>query len=342
MITIDGSFGEGGGQILRTSLSLAAITGTDVHFENIRASRPKPGLMRQHLACAKAVAEICGGELEGGELNSQQLTLKPGKIYGGDYRFVIGSAGNTLLLAQTVIPVLLFADKPSTVVLEGGTYTTKAPVYDFFERVYLPCLRKMGLEVSCRMDHIGFYPAGGGKVTLSVKPARVWGKLSLCERGDLRNARVSAIGSGLDESILSDELKIFQAGLVDMLKFHAEKKNVKCDGSGNVLIAELEYDNLTEIFSACGSYGVSRVSVARNAVTDAKRYLKNNWVVGQYLADQLMLPMAVGAGGDYLTGKPTKHSETNRDVIRKFLDMDIKFIKDENEKNEIYRVEIGK
>ena len=342
MITIDGSFGEGGGQILRTSLSLAAITGTDVHFENIRACRPKPGLMRQHLACAKAVAEICGGELEGGELNSQQLTLKPGKIYGGDYRFVIGSAGNTLLLAQTVIPVLLFADKPSTVVLEGGTYTTKAPVYDFFERVYLPCLRKMGLEVSCRMDRIGFYPAGGGKVTLSVKPARVWGKLSLSERGDLRNARVTTIGSGLDESILSDELKIFQAGLVDMLKFHSEKKNVKCDGSGNVLIAELEYDNLTEIFSACGSYGVSRVSVARNAVTDAKQYLKNNWVVGQYLADQLMLPMAVGAGGDYLTGKPTKHSETNRDVIRKFLDMDIKFIKDENEKQEIYRVEIGK
>ncbi len=342
MIKIDGSFGEGGGQILRTSLSLAAITGTDVHFEHIRAGRPKPGLMRQHLTCANAVAEICGGELEGAELNSQEVTLRPGKIYGGDYRFVIGSAGNTLLLAQTIIPVLLFADKPSNVVLEGGTYTTKAPVYDFFERVYLPCLRKMGLEVSCKMERIGFYPAGGGRITLSVKPARVWRKLTLEERGNLRNARVTAIGSGLDESILSDELRIFQAGLDDMLKFHAEQKNVKCDGSGNVLIAELEYDNLTEIFSACGSYGVSRVSVARNAVTDAKRYLKNNWVVGQYLADQLMLPMAVGAGGDYLTGKPTRHSETNRDVIRKFLDMDIKFIKDENEKKEIYRVEIGK
>ena len=178
---------------------------------------------------------------------------------------------------------------------------------------------------------------------MSVKPARVWRKLTLEERGNLRNARVTAMGSGLDESILSDELRIFQTGLDDTLKFHAEQKNVKCDGSGNVLIAELEYDNLTEIFSACGSYGVSRVSVARNVVTDTKRYLNGKWVVGQYLADQLMLPMAVGAGGMYLTGRPTKHSETNREVIRRFLDMDIKFFKEkENERNYHYRVEIGK
>ena len=330
MITIDGSFGEGGGQILRTSLSLAAITGMDVWFERIRANRPKPGLMRQHLACAKAVAEICGGDLEGAELNSQAMTLKPGRIRGGDYRFVIGSAGNTLLLAQTVLPVLLMADVPSRVVLEGGTYTTKAPVFDFFERVYLPCLAKMGLEVEVTMERIGFYPIGGGKVSLSVKPARVWRQLSLTERGELRNARVTALGSGLDESILTDELRIFQAGLADAMPFQAEARDVESPGSGNVLFAELEYGNLTELFSACGSFGVSRKSVAKQTAGLVKQYLKHDWVVGQFLADQLMLPLALGAGGNYLTGRPTKHSMTNREVIRRFLDVEVNFNEIEN------------
>ena len=339
MMTIDGSFGEGGGQILRTSLSLAAITGTDVRFERIRANRPKPGLMRQHLACAKAVAEICGGELEGAELNSQALTFRPGKIRGGDYRFVIGSAGNTLLLAQSILPVLLMAEEPSNVVLEGGTYTTKAPVYDFFERVYLPCLARMGLEVEAAMERVGFYPVGGGRVSLSVKPARVWRQLSLTERGELRNARVTALGSGLDESILTDELRIFQAGLADAMPFRAEARNVESPGSGNVLLAELEYGNLTEIFSVCGSFGISRKSVAKQAAGQVKQYLKHDWVVGQFLADQLMLPLALGAGGNYLTGRPTKHSETNREIIRRFLDVKIDF----NEKeNSIFEMEVVK
>ena len=335
MITIDGSFGEGGGQILRTSLSLAAITGTAVRFERIRANREKPGLMRQHLACAKAVAEICSGELEGAELNAQELTFRPGRIRGGDYRFVIGSAGNTLLLAQTVLPVLLMADEPSTVVLEGGTYTTHAPVYDFFERVYLPCLAKMGVEVAVEMERIGFYPVGGGRVRLSVKPARAWRQLTLMERGELRDARVTALGSGLDESILADELRIFQAGLADMFPFQPEARMVESPGSGNVLFAELEYGGLTELFSACGSFGVSRKSVAKQAAGLVKQYLKGGWVVGQFLADQLMLPMALGKGGAYLTGRPTKHSLTNREVIRKFLDVEINFNEKDNNQIEM-------
>ncbi|NMA19784.1 MAG: RNA 3'-terminal phosphate cyclase [Lentisphaerae bacterium] len=325
MTSIDGSFGEGGGQILRTSLSLAAITGKPMHIKNIRANRKKPGLMRQHLACAKAVAEICRGELEGAELNSQALTLKPGRIHGGDYRFVIGSAGNTLLLAQAVLPVLLFADSPSRVVLQGGTYTMQAPVFDFFERVYLPCLHKMGLEVEGTMERAGFYPAGGGRVVLFVKPARVWRQLSLIERGELQEARVTAIGSGLDQSILTDELKIFQAGLAGALPWQAFARNVESDGPGNVLFAELAYENLTELFSVCGRYGLSRKSVAKSAISHVKQYLGQGWVVGQFLADQLMLPLALGAGGNYLTGPPTLHAESNRQVIRKFLDVKVEF-----------------
>ena len=330
MITIDGSFGEGGGQILRTSLSLAAITGTEVRLENLRVRREKPGLMRQHLACAKAVAEICGGELEGAELKSQTITLRPGRIRGGEYHFAIGSAGSTILLAQTVLPVLLFADTPSTVTIEGGTYNDKAPAYDFFEEAYLPCLRKMGVEADVELRRVGFYPAGGGRIELEVKPVRAWRRLSLLERGELQDALVAAVGSGLDESILVDEQLIFRTGLEDIMDFWPDIGHVDSAGPGNVLVAELCYENITEVFSVCGSLGVSRKTVAKRTAGYVRQYIQRNWVVGQFLADQLMLPMALGVGGEYLTGRPTLHSETNREVIQRFMNVNINFREEEN------------
>ena len=329
MIQIDGSFGEGGGQILRTSLSLAAITGMELKMTHIRAKRPKPGLMRQHLMCAKAVAEICGGELLGAKLGSATLELRPGRIEGGEYRFAIGSAGSTMLLAQTVLPVLLYAKKPSHIILEGGTHAENAPIFDFFDRCYLPCLRKMGAEVEAHLLSYGFYPAGGGKIELSVKPIQAWSLFTLTERGALRDARVTAIGSGLDETILTDELRLFQTGLDGLIpfQFQEEHQSVRSCGPGNVLFATLDFENLTEMFSVCGSVGISRKIVANRAVGYVRSYIRRNWVVGMYLADQLMLPMALGAGGCYLTGKPTLHAETNRKVIQQLLDMDVQFKK---------------
>ena len=330
MIEIDGSYGEGGGQILRTSLSLAAITGTPVRLERIRARRPKPGLMRQHLTCAEAVAAICGGTLDGGVLRSQELTLKPGRIRGGDYRFAIGSAGSTILLAQTILPVLLFADAPSRVVLEGGTHVDKAPVFEFFDRVFLPCLRQMGVEAEATLERVGFCPVGGGSITLSVKPARAWRPFTLTERGELQEARVTAIGSGLEASILHDELRLFQAGLAETMLFHSNAADVDSPGPGNVLYAELLYEHIHELFSVCGAYGRSREVVAREAARHVRRYLERGWVAGPFLADQLLLPLALGAGGAYLTGAPTPHTETNREVIRRFLGASIDFRETDN------------
>lgn len=341
MINIDGSFGEGGGQILRTSLSLSALTGKAVHFTKIRARRSKPGLMRQHLACAKAIAEICGGELEGAELKSTEMVFRPdGRISGGEYHFVIGSAGNVLLLAQAVLPVLLFADGESNVVLEGGTYnTTDSPSYDFFERVFLPCMSRMGVEVNSRMERAGFCPAGGGRVVISIKPARVWRRLSLMERGKLQNARVTALGSGLETAILDDELNCFQAGLAGLAEFQPEARMVTSDGTGNFLMAELQYGNLTELFGICGSYGISRWVVAKRVAGMVRLYLERNWVVEPYLADQLLLPMALGCGGAFLTGRPTLHSETNREVIQRFLDVKIDF---KQQDNGLFKIEVEK
>ncbi len=339
MITIDGSQGEGGGQILRSALSLSAITGRGVHFTNIRARRPRPGLMRQHLACVKAVAEICDGDVAGAELNSQELVFKPGRIRSGDFRFVIGSAGSVLLLAQAVLPVLLLASGPSEVILEGGTYnTTESPSYDFFAQAFLSCLSKMGLEVTSEMARAGFCPAGGGSIRLSVKPARAWREFSLCERGELRDARVTALGSDLEHSILTDELAMFQAGLGDMMNFRPEARCIPADCPGNALFSTLEYENITELFGTCGSYGISRQSVARRVIGLTKQYLANKWVVGQFLADQLLLPLALGRGGVFLTGQPTLHSETNRAVIRQFLDVEINF----KQYNSLYEMEVIK
>lgn len=340
MKTIDGSLGEGGGQILRTSLALAAITGTEVHFEKIRANRAKPGLMRQHLMCVKAVTEICGGEAIGAELCSTDVVFRPGHINGGEYRFAIGSAGSVLLLAQAILPVLLFADVPSKVILEGGTYnTTESPCFDFFERVFVPCLRKQGIEIGVSMKRVGFCPAGGGIVELFVEPARIWREFSLCERGELQSARVTALGSGLEQSILLDELRMFQDGLADMLSFQPEARMVESAGSGNALIASLEFENLTELFCMSGSFGTSRKTVARRVAEQTRQYLECGWVVGRYLADQLLLPMSLGAGGRFITGAPTLHSSTNREIIQKFLDVEINFNKKDKD---LYEMEVKK
>jgi RNA 3'-terminal phosphate cyclase (ATP) len=188
----------------------------------------------------------------------------------------------------------------------------------------------MGVEAEASMSRIGFYPAGGGRIELRVKPIRAWRRFALRERGKLQDALVTAIGSGLDESILVDELRIFQAGLEGMMSFQAEKSEVESVGPGNVLLARLRYDNLTEVFSVCGNLNVSRHSVAKRLAGEVRQYLTKQYVVGSHLADQLMVPLALGVGGDYRTGRPTLHAETNRAVIARFLKAKIEFTQEDN------------
>ena len=339
MIEIDGSLGEGGGQILRTSLTLAALTGKSVHFSRIRAGRNKPGLMRQHLACVKAVAEISGGAAEGAKLNSQELTFTPGKIRAGNYHFVVGSAGSAVLIAQTVLPCLLQADGDSTVVIEGGTHAANAPVFDFFERVYLPCLRRMGAEISAVLNRVGFYPAGGGAITLEIKPAGNWRRLEIMETGKLRKAYLIALSHGINTAIGEDELHFCRAALENGIDFAAESRQVDSSGPGNVLFAALEFEHMTELFSVCGDPGISRKAVGERVAGMVNQYCKLQVPVWRFLADQLLLPMAIGAGGKYLTAPPSRHTRTNIGVIGKFLDAEIRL---ENRVNGQYTIEVMK
>jgi len=171
MITLDGSQGEGGGQILRSALALSVITGRPFRISRIRARRPKPGLMRQHLACVEAVARIGSATVEGAALGSQELTFTPGAVVPGQHEFKIASAGSTMLLLQTILPPLLWANAPSEVVLEGGTHNPFAPPFPFIERAFLPLLRRIGFDVEATLERPGFYPNGGGRCRVVIRPA---------------------------------------------------------------------------------------------------------------------------------------------------------------------------
>jgi RNA 3'-terminal phosphate cyclase (ATP) len=217
---IDGSEGEGGGQILRTSLALAAITGKSVRFSNVRAGRSKPGLLRQHLTALRAAAEVCGARVDGDQLGSQTLRFTPGTIRGGTYHFAVGTAGSACLVCQTVLPMLLLADAPSEVVFEGGTHAMSAPSYDFFARVFVPLLQRMGAQVEVRLDRHGFYPAGGGRFVLRVSPVEAWTPISLVDDGPLRVTEVRALVANLPFTIAEREL----AAMGDALDVPVEQR----------------------------------------------------------------------------------------------------------------------
>lgn len=321
-IIIDGSEGEGGGQVLRTSLSLSAITGKPVRIENVRGRRKKPGLFRQHLTAFKAAAEICGARMEGAELKSSEIAFYPGEIKGGDYEFSIGSAGATILVAQTILPILSHADAPSTVTITGGTHNLWAPTFDFFDQAFLPLFRAMGGRASAELIKYGFYPAGGGEIRLTVKPASVSEPLTLTERGDRKDMSVIAVLSNLKRDIANRELKVL-LGAMNLAPEKGEIIHVDGPGHGNVVSLLAEYDTVTEVFVNLGQHGVRAEAVAKDVAAQARDYLQSEAATGPHLADQLLLPMALGSGGIFTATDITQHTRTNIDIIKRFLDVDI-------------------
>src|SRR5262245_55571056 len=187
MITIDGSFGEGGGQILRTSLALSLVTGKPFRIENIRAGRKNPGLLRQHLTAVNAAASIGQAEITGASIGSTLLTIAPSKITHGNYHFAVGTAGSSTLVLQTVLPALLIADGPTRLTIEGGTHNPFAPPFDFLARAFLPLLTRMGVNVNANLDRYGFYPAGGGRIEITISPTGKLLPLVLESRGEIRS-----------------------------------------------------------------------------------------------------------------------------------------------------------
>lgn len=333
-MTIDGSIGEGGGQILRTSLSLAAITGTEIVIEKIRAKRNKPGLKRQHLTCVNAVAEICGAKVSDVTVGSRELEFAPNAIKAGDYRFDVGTAGSVTLVAQTIIPVLLKADGVSTVTITGGTHVPFAPTWEFFELCYLPELRRMGAEVEAKLEMPGFYPAAGGVIKLKIKPfdeSRRNRFYELNNLGDFKGGKVVGVVSALPKAIAEAEAGIVASKFRE-LKLKQEIREVESFGPGNYCYVQLDYERASVIISSIGTYNKSRKAVANDVVQQTNEFLKSGKACEKHLADQLLVPAAVllecrrwcydaTEFDDWKVGvqKETEHFKTNQLVIDEFF-----------------------
>jgi RNA 3'-terminal phosphate cyclase (ATP) len=323
MIVIDGSQGEGGGQILRSSLALSLITGQPFRIEKIRAGRRKPGLMRQHLTAVNAAAEIGCARVAGVGIGSQLLEFYPRFAKAGRYHFDVGTAGSCTLVLQTVLPALLTAGSPSELVLEGGTHNPYAPPFDFLTRAFLPLIGRMGVKVSATLQRPGFYPAGGGRFTVNVEPASRLERLDLAERGKILSRSARATVAKLPRKIAERELKVVRDSLGwDERCCTVEEANTS-PGPGNILCLELEYENITEIFTGFGELGVRAEKVAQDTVREVKDYLSVDAPVGPHLADQLLLPMALAGAGSFRTLAPTGHTITNAEVIRRFLPVEV-------------------
>jgi len=325
MIEIDGSQGEGGGQILRSSLTLAICTQQPFRITNIRANREKPGLRRQHLTAVKAAAKICDAELEGVELESRALTFRPGRLAAGDYSFDIGTAGSCTLVFQTVLSALMTASGESRVRIMGGTHNNGSPPFDFLARSFLPLLARLGANVELELARYGFYPRGGGEIRARIVPAKRLGPLELPARGALLRGYAEAYLAAIPVHVAQRELQVIGRAMgwsQEQLLLRALPNDV---GPGNAVTITLEHEHVTEVFTGFGEKSVRAEVVAERAAEGARTYLAANAPVDEHLADQLLLPMTLGSGGSFLTRKVTPHLHSNAVVIEEFTERKVTF-----------------
>ncbi|MDP2310080.1 MAG: RNA 3'-terminal phosphate cyclase [Pseudomonadota bacterium] len=329
MLIIDGSSGEGGGQVLRTALGLSLATGTPFHIDNIRAGRARPGLLRQHLSAVRTAAAVGRAEVDGDTLGSRSLSFIPSSLVPGEHQASIGSAGSAMLVIQAVLPALLVAGGPSRLVVEGGTHNPSAPPFDFIARTFVPTLARMGADVRVTLERPGFYPAGGGRVVVEVGPSPLR-PLDLVERGAVRSIRARAVVSAVPVSVAHRELRVLRE------RFGLEREALICEdvklpvGPGNVVFVEVECEHITEVFTAFGEKRVRAEDVAAAAGDAAQAWIDGGVPVCEHLADQLLIPLALAArsggdGGRFRTGPVTLHTTTNAEVIGRFLDVRFSF-----------------
>ena len=330
-LLIDGSHGEGGGQILRSALALAAITGRGIRVEKIRAGRKTPGLAAQHLTAVRAAAAVCGADVRGDVLGSQGLTFAPtGPPCPGDYVFDVaearegGSAGSVILLLQAVFLPLVFAGGESTLFLRGGTHVAWSPPFDYARDVFLPALGRMGVEAELKLEKWGWYPAGGGEIRVRIKGMGLGegrlAPLTLIERGRPIGVRGRAVAANLPSHIpqrMADRARSLLEKMGVDTRIEPLRVRAACPGAGIFVMAE--YENVSAGFSALGRRGVSSEAVAEDAVAQLKAHHDSGAALDVHLADQLLLPMALAAGeSSFTTERISPHLTTNAWVIEQF------------------------
>ena len=319
-LELDGAIG--GGQVLRSALSLSMVSGRPFRIVNIRAQRSRPGLFRQHLSAVVAAAEVCGAEVEGAQLGSMALSFKPGAIKAGDYSFSIGTAGSCTLVLQTLLPALLRAPDNSRLRISGGTHNPAAPPSDFLQHAWLPLLRRMGAQLEMTLLRHGFAPAGGGQLELHVQPGQLQ-PLHLQQRGAVLDQQARCLLAGVPGHVgarelerLAKRLKLLEQALHFV---HLPQEH----GPGNALLLEVHCEQLTEVFAAFGQPRLRAEQVADQVAKQARDWLSGETAVAEHLADQLLLPMALAGGGSFTTPRRTAHLDSNIQVIEAFLPVQI-------------------
>ncbi|MCG6918149.1 MAG: RNA 3'-phosphate cyclase [Deltaproteobacteria bacterium] len=320
-IVIDGSYGEGGGQILRTSLSLASITGKALKLVNIREGRKKPGLRPQHLTAVQACASVCGAKLEDAELGARKLTFVPGAIAPGSYEFHIGTAGAATLVLQTILPLLSMAKGESSLLVSGGTHVPWSPPYHHFAQVLLPTINQLGFRCKAQIKHWGWYPKGGGVIEARVKPYSPLGWLNLDQPFHLKSLSGISASSRLPEHIRVRQKKQVEARLDKAgIQGEIELLDVDARNPGTLLFLCLQGKDSLAGFSSLGARGKRAELVADEAADDLFVFLETGAALDHYLADQLLVYLANAPGKHkFTTSKVTQHLLTNAWVIEKFL-----------------------
>jgi RNA 3'-phosphate cyclase len=325
MLELDGSFGEGGGQILRTSLALSLLTGRAFHLSNVRAGRAKPGLQPQHLMSVRAAAAIGQAQTRGASLHSSDLVFEPGSVRAGSYRFDVGTAGATSLVLHTLyLPLALRGQTPSELTLIGGTHVSTSPCFHFLDTTWRRYLELCGLRLSLRMNRPGFYPRGGGEVQAFIQPYSRLHGVRLGARGKVQASGFSAV-AGLDVSIARRQAR----RATFRLEQHGLKAKIREEtwpgGPGTVLAVELDTTPVPTLFFALGARGKPAERVADEAVEQVFTYLDaGDTLVDAHSADQLLLPLTLAEGpSEYRVALVTRHLTTNIAVIRRFVERDI-------------------
>ena len=280
--------------------------------------------MRQHLVCVKAAQEICDAEVSGAKVGSASIIFKPQAVKAGDYEFSVGTAGSTMLIFQTVLPALVPLRKTSHLVFHGGTHNMMAPSFDYIAIAFVPLLKRMGIELEMKLQRHGFYPQGGGQWSATIYPVTELCRLDLGNAGKFIKNEAVITNANIPGHVAKRELDVISEKC-GWSNEDMRIENVTALGGGNIVSLRLHHQHCSEVVEHVGRIGVSAERIARAAVKDLRRYQANGAVVGEHLADQLMLPMVVGSGGIYRTLAPSQHSKTNRDVIHMFTDKRIRF-----------------
>jgi RNA 3'-terminal phosphate cyclase (ATP) len=322
LIEIDGSYGEGGGQIIRTSASLSAMTGKPVEIRNVRAGRSKPGLQRQHLTAVRAAAELCGAEVTGADVGASSFRFTPAHpLRAGEYRFDIGTAGATALVAQTVLVPLCHAEGTSRVVITGGTHVPHAPPAEYLATVYVPALRRAGLDLGASYRMSGFFPRGGGRLELETAPAPYTLPLDLTERGKLTSLRAFIVTANLPDHVADrGAAAVEQAMKAVGRKVEIEKPAHQSPSTGAAVVLAAECENGYGAFTGLGERGKPIEKVAEEPCRDFMRWWKSGAAVDEHLADQLVLPLCFAhAESRWTTPEVTEHLRTVIWLVRHFL-----------------------